>query len=147
MQTLVVSLRFANDAQSRLGLHAAQPDTVRTTMNDPDCPGRIAIIGAGNVAETSHMPAIRAQGPNAEVVVVAGVDPEHAGDFAERWQISARYLRLDKMLREATLDLVSVCTPPVARREAIVTFLDAVPEDGTPSRSRSSAGEAAIPRR
>ncbi len=94
-------------------------------MDDLDSPVRIAIVGTGNVAETSHMPVIRAQGPNARVVAVVDVDPERARDFAERWRIPEYYRGLDKMLREAAPDLVIVCTPPVAHREAVVSCLDA----------------------
>lgn len=94
-------------------------------MTDLNSPVRVAIIGAGNIAETSHMPAIQAQGPSVQTVAVVDVDPERARDFAERWQISAAYRDLDTMLREAAPDLVIVCTPPVAHREAVVACLKA----------------------
>ena len=94
-------------------------------MTNLKSPVRVAIIGAGNIAETSHMPAILAQGPSVQTVAVVDVDPERARDFAERWQISAAYRDLDKMLREAAPDLVIVCAPPVAHREAVVTCLRA----------------------
>jgi predicted dehydrogenase len=94
-------------------------------MSNVESPVRVAIIGAGNIAETSHMPAIQAQGPSVQTVAVVDVDPERARDFAERWQISAAYRDVDRMLREAAPDLVIVCTPPGAHREAVITCLDA----------------------
>jgi predicted dehydrogenase len=93
-------------------------------MNDTTRPVRVAIIGAGNIAETSHLPAIEAQGGPARAVAVLDIDLGRARDFAERWQIPA-YDDLGQMLREALPDLVIVCTPPIAHREAVIACLDA----------------------
>ena len=94
-------------------------------MTDPTRPVRVAIIGAGNIAETAHMQAIRDQGGQAHVVAVVDVDHERAHGFAERWQIPAAYSDIERMLEQAAPDLAVVCTPPVAHRDAIVTCLDA----------------------
>ncbi|MEU1514910.1 Gfo/Idh/MocA family oxidoreductase [Streptomyces sp. NPDC005811] len=88
-------------------------------------PTRVAIVGAGNIAESSHMPAIQAQNGQATAVAVVDVDHRRAGDFAARWDIPAAYVELEQMLRVSRPDLVIVCTPPVAHREAIITCLDA----------------------
>jgi predicted dehydrogenase len=94
-------------------------------MTDPARPVRVAIIGAGNVADTGHLPAIEAQRPDADAVAVVDLDLERARAFAERWQIPAVYDDLEQMLHEAAPDLAIVCTPPVAHREAVVTCLQA----------------------
>ncbi|MEV8230243.1 Gfo/Idh/MocA family oxidoreductase [Streptomyces sp. NPDC079167] len=88
-------------------------------------PIRVAVVGTGNIAETCHLPAIQAQ--NGEVTAVAVVDVDHARatSFATRWGIPAVYDNLRQMLQDASPDLVIVCTPPVAHREAITTCLDA----------------------
>ena len=94
-------------------------------MTEPARPVRVAIIGAGNIAETSHLPALRAQGRRAQPVAVLDIDPERARAFAERWQIPAAYDDLGRMLREAGPDLAVVCTPPSAHRDAVAACLDA----------------------
>lgn len=94
-------------------------------MTDPSRPVRVAIIGAGNIAEAAHIPAIQAQGGQAQIVAVADVDSERARAFAERWQIPAVFDDVRRMLEEAAPDLAIVCTPPVAHREAVVMCLDA----------------------
>lgn len=88
-------------------------------------PVRTAIIGAGNIAEAGHLPALRDQGPDAQAVAIVDVDRQRARDFAERWHIPAAYGDVEEMLREAAPDLVVVCTPPVAHREAVVACLEA----------------------
>jgi predicted dehydrogenase len=88
-------------------------------------PVRVAIVGAGNIADTSHMPAIRAQGDQAAAVAVLDVDRERAGVFAARWDIPAVFDDLRQLLDTARPDLVVVCTPPVAHRDTIVACLDA----------------------
>lgn len=94
-------------------------------MTDPARPIGVAIIGAGNIAEASHLPAIRDQGSGIQVVAVVDVDLERARAVAERWQIPAAYRDLEAMLREATPDLAIVCTPPIAHRDAIIACLAA----------------------
>ena len=94
-------------------------------MIDLARPVGVAIIGAGNVAETSHLPAIRAQRPEIEVRAVVDVDLDRARAFAQRWQIPAAYGDVETMLRETTPDLAIVCTPPIVHRDAVVACLDA----------------------
>lgn len=94
-------------------------------MTHPARPIRVAIIGAGNIAEAAHMPAIRAQGPETAVVAVVDVDLARAQSFAERCQIPAAYRDLDEMLRDARPDLAIVCTPPIAHRDAVLACLGA----------------------
>jgi predicted dehydrogenase len=94
-------------------------------VTDQNRPTRVAIVGAGNIAETCHMPAIQAQEGGATAVAVVDVDAGRAEAFAAKWNIPAAYSDLQEMLREATPDLVVVCTPPVAHRDAVICCLDA----------------------
>lgn len=84
-------------------------------MTDPARPVRVAIIGAGNIAEVAHMPAIHAQDGQAQVVAVVDVDFNRASGFAERWQIPAVFSDLQRMLAQCAPDLAIVCTPPIGR--------------------------------
>ncbi|NUR29827.1 MAG: Gfo/Idh/MocA family oxidoreductase [Catenulispora sp.] len=92
-------------------------------MTEHQPPVRVAIVGAGNIADASHMPALREQGSDVRAVAVVDVDLPRAQAFAQRWQLPAAYDDLERMLREAAPDLVVVCTPPGAHREAIVACL------------------------
>lgn len=94
-------------------------------MTDPARPVQVAIIGAGNIAEVAHMPAIHSQDGQAQVVAVVDVDHDRARGFAERWQIPAAFSDLQRMLAQCAPDLAIVCTPPIAHRDAIVACLDA----------------------
>jgi predicted dehydrogenase len=94
-------------------------------MTDPGRPVGVVIVGAGNIAEISHLPAIRARGPEMRILAVVDVDLDRARAFAQRWQIPAAYGDLDQMLREAAPDLAIICTPPIAHRDAVLACLDA----------------------
>jgi predicted dehydrogenase len=94
-------------------------------MTDPLQPVRVAIVGAGNIAETCHLPAVRAQGADATAVAVLDVDTHRARAFAARWEIPAVFDDLHRMLDEARPDLVVVCTPPIAHRDTVTACLDA----------------------
>ena len=94
-------------------------------MTAPLPPVRVAIVGAGNIAETCHLPAIRAQGVDATAVAVVDVDLARAKAFAAAWDIDAAFEDLHEMLRAVQPDLVVVCTPPIAHRDAVIACLDA----------------------
>src|SRR5581483_8644378 len=84
-----------------------------------------AIVGAGNIAESCHLPAVRAQGADATAVAVVDVDLARAKTFAAAWGIDGVFDDLHEMLRAARPDLVVVCTPPIAHRDTVITCLDA----------------------
>jgi predicted dehydrogenase len=59
-------------------------------------PARVAIVGAGNIADGCHMPAVQAQSAEATVIAVVDVDLRRAEAFAARWDIPAAYDSLDR---------------------------------------------------
>ena len=76
---------------------------------------RIALIGAGMIANAAHLPAIgnlRKKGL-AEVIGIADIRPEAAEETAKRHDIPKWYTDPQKMLDELKPDFVSVCTPNV----------------------------------
>jgi len=93
--------------------------------SDPSAPVRLALVGTGNIAGARHMPAARQVGGDVEVVAVTDVDADRARAFAEEWAIPRSYDRLGDLLAAESPDVVVVCTPPVAHREAIVESLAA----------------------
>ncbi|MGI5149380.1 Gfo/Idh/MocA family protein [Plantactinospora sp. CA-294935] len=86
-------------------------------------PVRVAVLGAGGIARTSHLPALREMGAAVEVVAVCDVDAEAARQLAEDWEIPRHTTDFDQLLADDAPDLVIVCTPPSAHREAVVTAL------------------------
>jgi predicted dehydrogenase len=72
---------------------------------------RVAIVGAGNIAQ-SHVDAVESMSDRAEVVAVVEVDPVRLASFALRHGIAGQYEDLDAMLAVERPDLAIVCTPP-----------------------------------
>ncbi|MEZ3180935.1 Gfo/Idh/MocA family oxidoreductase [Streptomyces pimonensis] len=87
-------------------------------------PARVAVVGAGNIAD-AHLQALRAHEDQTTVVAVVDLDADRAVAFASRWNVPAAYDDLPEMLAAERLDLVVVCTPPAAHHDAVVACLDA----------------------
>ncbi|GAB6897099.1 Gfo/Idh/MocA family protein [Kineosporia succinea] len=85
-------------------------------------PYRVAIVGAGAIAG-AHLSAVEAVGDRAQVVAVADLDAERATAFAAEHGIAQAFGDLATLLAEARPDLVSICTPPGAHREAVAAVL------------------------
>jgi predicted dehydrogenase len=83
---------------------------------------RVALVGAGHIAET-HARALREVGERADFVAVAELSPAALESFANRHGISGRYGELSTMLEAEAPDLVIVCTPPWLHFEQIRTCL------------------------
>ena len=94
-------------------------------MVQNDNPVRMAIVGTGNIAGARHMPAVQALGGAVSVVAVVDIDAERASAFAAEWDIPANYGGLATMLAAERPDIVVVCTPPIAHREAVIECLEA----------------------
>ncbi len=69
---------------------------------------RIGLVGAGNIAHMTHLPAY-ARIENAELVAVCDIDAEKAKKTAEEYHIPAYYASLGEMLENADIDAVDVC--------------------------------------
>lgn len=59
---------------------------------------RAAIVGSGNIAELTHVAALRAQGDRVDVVAV-DVNADQLKEFCERPQISNGYTSPEEMLK------------------------------------------------
>lgn len=85
---------------------------------------RVAIAGAGMIANAGHIPAWQ----NQEEAEVVGVFNHHLGrarDTAVRHGIESAYDDYARMLRELQPDLVIVCTPNVSHRRYTIEALGA----------------------
>lgn len=86
---------------------------------------RVALVGAGSIAEAAHLPAVAAHADALTVTAVVDVDRQRARGLADRWQIPSVYDDVATMLRAERPDLVLVCTPPAAHRATVISCLDA----------------------
>jgi len=77
-------------------------------------PVRIAVVGAGDIADKAHLPALREVAADVRLVAGVDIDPDRLRRFADRWGIAGRYRDVPSMLAAEQPDLVILCTPPVA---------------------------------
>lgn len=88
-------------------------------------PIRVAVIGAGGIANDAHIPAWKALGEQARVVAVADVVRAAAERTAARHGIAGVYESYEEMLARERPDAVSVCTPNRFHAPATVAALNA----------------------
>lgn len=86
---------------------------------------RAAIIGTGGIAAHRHLPALRAHQDRVDVVAAADLNSERLQATADDWGIPGRYSSTEELLAAEKPDLLVVCTPPSAHREAVIAGLDA----------------------
>ena len=82
---------------------------------------RVGVIGAGNIATLAHIPGLLRTGA-ADVVAVCDTDPARAESVAMRLGCDA-YEDYRRMLREASLDAVTVATPPLEHAPATLAAI------------------------
>lgn len=71
---------------------------------------RIAVVGAGHVAQVAHMPAYRSN-PDVELVAVVDYDPVKAKRIKAQFGFQEWYEDFNTMLRKSEVDAVDICTP------------------------------------
>ncbi|MFP3897334.1 MAG: Gfo/Idh/MocA family protein [Anaerolineales bacterium] len=86
---------------------------------------RVAIVGAGMIANAGHIPAWRDLGDEIEIVGVANIHIGKAQKTAERYDIPHAYSDTERMLKELEPDIVSICTPNVYHKEGTLAALAA----------------------
>lgn len=72
---------------------------------------KVAVIGAGMIAQSAHLPAYRYFSDRFSVCAVSDVNEKAAKDAAERFDIPHVYTDAEEMLQKEKPDLVSVCAP------------------------------------
>lgn len=95
------------------------------TVSRPRPPVRVAVVGSGAIARKRHLPALAAMGDRVHVAALVDLDPRLVEATADAAGVPGRYTDLHAMLAAESPDLVVVCTPPVAHRDATVAALDA----------------------
>lgn len=71
---------------------------------------RIAVVGAGHVAQVAHIPSYRAN-PDVELVAVVDYDPVKAKRIKEQFGFKEAYDDIAEMLKKSDVDAVDICTP------------------------------------
>jgi predicted dehydrogenase len=71
---------------------------------------RIAVVGAGHVAQVAHIPAYRAN-PDAELVAVVDYDMVKARRIKDQFGFQEAYDDINEMLKKSQVDAVDICTP------------------------------------
>ncbi|MBE1514761.1 Gfo/Idh/MocA family protein [Nesterenkonia halotolerans] len=94
-------------------------------MSNTEKPVRAALVGAGGIAVYKHLPALYAHRDRIEIVGVAEPNAERLGTVADEWGIPGRYSTTEELLEAEKPDLLVVCTPPVAHRDAVIAGLQA----------------------
>ena len=86
---------------------------------------RVAVIGAGGIANGAHIPGWKALGDQVEVVAVADVVRQSAERTAQQHGITGVYESYQDMLARERPDAVSVCTPNKFHAPATIAALQA----------------------
>ncbi len=88
---------------------------------------RVGIIGTGGIANAAHIPAYQAMaGRGVEIAALCDIKPAALESTLKKFPMDVpTYDNYNKMLRDKSIDAVSVCTPNNAHRPATVAALKA----------------------
>lgn len=86
---------------------------------------RVGLIGAGTIAQSAHLPAMRRLRAELELVAVADIRPEVAERTARRYGAADWYSDYRQILARDDIDLVDICTPEFLHAEQVVAAAEA----------------------
>lgn len=86
---------------------------------------RVGIIGAGGIATIAHLPTLQAHQDRVEVIAIADISADAVARVADEWRIPGRYTSVDDLLAAESPNLLVVCTPPSAHKDAVIKGLQA----------------------
>ncbi len=87
-------------------------------------PLRVAVIGAGAIAQVAHLPALRRL-PGVEVAAICDNDLGKAQALAARYDVRETFDDIEEVLKYAHADAVAICTPNHLHEIHIVSALAA----------------------
>ena len=85
---------------------------------------RLALIGAGSIAQVAHIPNWQSM-EKVELVAVCDTNQTQAKAVAERYNIARCYTKDDELLKDDTIDAVDICAPTNMHRELAINALSA----------------------
>lgn len=80
---------------------------------------RVGLIGAGTIAFSAHLPAIRTLHDSLELVAVADIRVENAERAAREFGAESHYADYRELLAREDLDIVDICTPEFLHAEQV----------------------------
>ncbi|HYI16898.1 MAG TPA: Gfo/Idh/MocA family oxidoreductase [Thermomicrobiales bacterium] len=80
---------------------------------------RVGLIGAGTIAFSAHLPAIRKLRDSLELVAVADIRLENAERAAREFDAESHYADYRDLLAREDLDFVDICTPEFLHAEQV----------------------------
>ena len=86
---------------------------------------KIGVVGVGDIAFRSYLPAIRERADEVELVAVCDVDKGRADQVKEEWGAQQSFADANDMLAQADLDGVMVLTPMVPHGPLCIAALEA----------------------
>jgi predicted dehydrogenase len=72
---------------------------------------KVAIIGAGGIAESAHIPAFM-RNQKTEVAAVVDTNGKQLAKVAKKYKIKNTFSSVDALLESMKIDAMSICTPP-----------------------------------
>ena len=72
---------------------------------------RVAIVGTGKIAEIFHLPGWK-KNKMTEIVSICDTDIKRLDFISKKFKIKSKYLNLKEMLKNETIDILSISTPP-----------------------------------
>lgn len=80
----------------------------------------VGIIGAGRIANLAHIPGYRGLPEKVRIVAFADVVGKVAEKVTKEHDIPMAFGNYDELLALEEVEAVSICTPPVAHRDATI---------------------------
>jgi len=87
-------------------------------------PIRIAVVGAGAIAQVAHLPSLRRL-PGVEVAAICDNDLSKAQALAARFEVKETFDDIEEVLKYARADAVAICTPNHLHEIHVVSALAA----------------------
>jgi predicted dehydrogenase/nucleoside-diphosphate-sugar epimerase len=123
-ESVRTSIDAAGVALSEMSTHTTGPSVARRPVHEADdAPLRVAIIGAGFIADY-HMEILR-ETPRVEVVVACDPSAGRLKAFAARWGIPRLASSVDDLLTGARPDVAHVLVPPAHHYRVAKQLLEA----------------------
>ena len=85
----------------------------------------VAVVGAGNVARTAHLPVWK-KIPEVELVALCDTNRKNLESAAKQWRIPYTYTDFDALIeqqKEGTI--IDICTPPSTHKQFATRALEA----------------------
>jgi predicted dehydrogenase len=88
---------------------------------------KVGIIGCGGIANGKHMPALANMPERVEMVAFCDIIPERAEEAAKKFGVegSKTYTDYRELLKDASIDVVHICTPNDSHADITVAALEA----------------------